>query len=86
MYIDKLDEIVDNKYNNKYYSTIKMKLVDVNSSTYIDFNKKKIIRKILNLKLVIMLEYGNIKTFLQNILSKVLLLKKLKILCRGPCY
>ena len=41
MYIDKLDEIVDNKYNNKYYSTIKMKLVDVNSSTYIDFNKKK---------------------------------------------
>ena len=39
MYIDKLDNIVD-KYNNTYYSTIKMKLAVVNSSTYIDFKKK----------------------------------------------
>ena len=37
-HIDKLDNIV-NKYNNKYCSTIKMKLVDVKSSAYIDFNK-----------------------------------------------
>ena len=36
IYIDKLDDIV-NKYNNRYYSTFKMKPVDVNSSTYIDF-------------------------------------------------
>ena len=36
VYIDKLDDIV-NKYNNTYHSTIKMKLVDVKSSTYIDF-------------------------------------------------
>ena len=36
VYIDKLDDIV-NKYNNIYHSTIKMKLVDVKSSTYIDF-------------------------------------------------
>ena len=39
MYIDKLDDIV-NKYNNTYYSTIKMKPVDVNSNTYIDLNKE----------------------------------------------
>ena len=36
VYIDKLDDIV-NKYNNTYHSTIKMKLVDVKSSTYLDF-------------------------------------------------
>ena len=39
MYIDKLDEIV-NKYHNTCHSTIKIKPVDVKSSTYIDFNKK----------------------------------------------
>ena len=39
VYLDKLDEIV-NKYNNTYHSTIKMKPVDVKSSTYIDFNKE----------------------------------------------
>ena len=36
LYIDKLYDIV-NKCNNKYYRTIKMKLVDLNSSTYINF-------------------------------------------------
>ena len=36
VYIDKLDETV-NEYNNTCYSTIKMNPVDVNSSTYIDF-------------------------------------------------
>ena len=39
MCINKLDNIV-NKYNNAYHSTIKMKPVDVKSSTYIDFDKK----------------------------------------------
>ena len=48
VYNDKLYGIV-NKCNNKYYSTIKIKPVDVKGSIY---NKK-----ILNLKLVIMLEY-----------------------------
>ena len=37
VYIDKLDII--NKYNNTCHSTIKMKPVDVKSSTYIDSNK-----------------------------------------------
>ena len=39
LYIDKLDDIV-NKYNNTHHSTIKMKPVDVKSSTYTDSNKK----------------------------------------------
>ena len=39
MYIDKLDDIV-NKYNNTYHSIIKIKLIDVRSSTYIYFDKK----------------------------------------------
>ena len=51
MYINKLDDIV-NKYNNTYHITIKMKPADIKPSIYIDFNKK-IIRKFLNLKLLI---------------------------------
>ena len=39
VYIDKLDNIVK-KYNNTYHRTIKMKIVDVKSSTYINFNKE----------------------------------------------
>ena len=39
MYIDKLDDIV-NEYNNTYHSTIKMNPVDVKSSTYIDSSKE----------------------------------------------
>ena len=62
-----------------------MKPADVRSSIYIDFNKK-VIRKILNLKLVIKEEYQNIKTFFQKVtlpqvLKNFLRLKKLKILC-----
>ena len=39
VYIDKLDDIA-NKYNNTYHRTIKMKPVDVKSSTYIDPSKE----------------------------------------------
>ena len=35
--IDKLADIV-NQCNNTYHSTIKMKIAEVKSSTYIDFN------------------------------------------------
>ena len=52
VYINKLDDIVG-EYNNTYHRTIKMKPVDVKNNTYIDFEKKLIV-KILNLKLVIM--------------------------------
>ena len=39
MSIDKLSDIV-NEYNNTYHSKIKMKPIDVKSSTYIDFDKE----------------------------------------------
>ena len=64
MYIDKLNDIV-NKYKNTYRRTIKIKPDDVKNNTYINFGEE-IILKILNLKLVIMLEYQNIKIFLLN--------------------
>ena len=63
VYIDNLNDIV-NKYNNTYHSTIKIKSIDVKSNTYIDPNKE-INKKILNLKLVILLDYQNIKILLQ---------------------
>ena len=34
MYINKLD-VIDKKYNHKYDSTIKMKLVNINASIYL---------------------------------------------------
>ena len=39
MYIDKLDD-KDNKYNNTYQSTIKMKLVDVKSNTFVNSRRE----------------------------------------------
>ena len=39
VYIDKLYDIV-NKYNNTYHETIKMKLFDVKSKTYINPSKE----------------------------------------------
>ena len=38
-HIDRLDDIV-NTYNNTYHRTIKMKPVDVKSSTYFNFNRE----------------------------------------------
>ena len=69
VYNDKLDDIVD-KYNtikikmNKY-NTIKMKPVIVKSSSYIDSSKENS-ENLLKLKLVILLEYQNIKIFFQK--------------------
>ena len=54
MYIDKLDDIVD-EYSNTYHRAIKMKPVEVKDNTLL---------KILDFKLVIMWEYQNTKTFL----------------------
>ena len=69
VYIDKLVDMV-NKYNNTYLSAIKIKSVDVKSSTHIDLNRENI-NKIVNLKLVIMQEYRNIKTCLQKVLFQI---------------
>ena len=69
LYTNELEDIV-NKYNNTYHSTDKMKPVDVKSSTYIDSSKEKM-KKILNLKLMILLKYQNIKISLQKITVQV---------------
>ena len=55
IYNNKLDDLV-NKYNNTDHNTIKMKSVDVKSSKYM-ISLKRIIKKILNLKLVTRQEY-----------------------------
>ena len=52
VYIDKLDDIVD-EYNNTYHTTIKMKPMMLKIIHTLMLVKKLII-KILNLKLVIM--------------------------------
>ena len=82
IYFDVLDEIV-NKYNNTIHRTIKMKPIEVVDDYYAEYNEIAN-KKILNLKLVTMLEFQNIKTFLlKDILQigqkKFLLLIKLKI-------
>ena len=61
VYFDVLDII--NKYNNTVHRTIKIKPLDVTSDSYAD-TMKILIKKILNLKLVIVSEYQNTKTFL----------------------
>ena len=62
IYIDKLDEVVS-EYSNTYHTTIKMNPVML-KIIQILFLKKKLMIKALNLKLVIMYEFQNIKTFL----------------------
>ena len=74
MYIDKSDDIV-NKYNNAFHSTIKMKPIDIKSSTYTDFNKK-IIRKMLNLKFVMTLRNILAKGYTPNWSEEVFVIKK----------
>ena len=56
---DELDYII-NKYNNTCHNTIKMKPVDI-KLTHILTLVKELITKILNLKLVILLGYQNVK-------------------------
>ena len=52
-----------NKYNNIYHRGIKMRPVDLKPSLYIKFDKEN---NKEDFKLVIMLEYQNLKTYLQK--------------------
>ena len=70
--IDKLDHIV-NECNNTYHRIIKMKPIEVKDIDSI----KEVNIKILNLKLVIMLEYQNTKTFLLKDILQISLKKLL---------
>ena len=77
------DVIVD-KYNNTVHRTIKIKPIDV-MGDYVEYNEIAH-KKVLNLKLMTMLEFQNIKTFLLKdtlqIGQKFLLIKS-KILFLG---
>ena len=57
-----LGDIV-NKYHNTVHTTIKIKSIDVTSNSYAEYNENSN-KKILNLKLVTMLEFQNTKAFL----------------------
>ena len=81
VYIDKLDEIV-NKYNNTYRSTIRMKPIDIKSSTYIDFgieNKDKDSKRTVG-EHVRIWKYNNVfaKYYTPNWSEKVFVIKKVK--------
>ena len=81
VYIDKLDNIV-NKYNNTYHRKIKMKPVDVKSSTDIDFDKENN-EKDPKFKVgedVEISKYKNIsaKDYVPNQSEKVFVIKKVK--------
>ena len=80
-YFDKLDDIV-NEYSNTYHRTIKMKSVDVKSSTYID-SSKEINNKDPKFKIgdiVRILSYKNIftKGCTPNWSEEVFVIKKVK--------
>ena len=68
VYFHVTDDIND-EYNT-FHKTIKMKPVDVKSNSYAEYNENSN-EKILNLKLVIMLEYQNTKTFLQKVILQI---------------
>ena len=81
VYFDELDDIF-NECNNTVHKTIKMKPLTLRVIVMLNTMKIKM-KKILNLNLVTMLEFQNIKTFLlKDILQigqkKFLLLIKLK--------
>ena len=83
IYFDMLVDIV-NKYNNTAHRTIKMKPIEMLRMIIMLNSMSVQIKKILNLKLVTMLEFQNIKTFLLKDIpqigqKKFLLLVKLKI-------
>ena len=86
VYIDKLDDIV-NKYNNTYHSTIKMKIVDVKPSTYIESSQETNYQdpKFKIGDIIGISKYKNIfvKSYVPIGLKKFLSLKKLKTLFRG---
>ena len=81
VYIDKLDDIED-KYNNTYHTTIKMKPIDVKDNTYINADKE-INNKDPKFKVgdhVRISKYKNIfaKGYMPNWSEEVFFIKKVK--------
>ena len=89
MYIDKLNDIV-NEYNNKYHRNIKMKLVNITSSAYIDFIAKKNKNKDIKFKVgddIRISKYESIfaKGYTSNLSEEVFVIKKVKNTVVGIC-
>ena len=81
VYIDKLDEIVD-EYNNTYHTTIKMKPIDVKDNKYMS-TSKEVNNKDPKLKVgnhVRISKYKNIfaKGYVRNWSEEVFIIKKVK--------
>ena len=81
MYIDRLEDRM-NKYNSTYHRAIKIKPVDVNPITYIDFDEKND-KEVPRLKVsdnVRMSKYMNIfaKGYVPNLSEEVFVIKKVK--------
>ena len=81
VYIDKLDDIV-REYNNTYYTSIKMKPVDVKDNTYIDV-KKEINNKNPKFKVVDHVrisKYKNVfaKGYIPNWSEEIFFIKKIR--------
>ena len=81
VHINELDVIV-NKYNNTYYSTIKMMTVDVKSSTYIEFgiknNDKYLKCKVGDHVTILKCENNFAKGYVRNGSEEVFMIKKVK--------
>ena len=69
VFIDKLGDIV-NKYKNTYHITIKIKPVDVKTSTYVDFDKKNN-KGGPKFKVGDHVRMSKIKTFLQKVTCQI---------------
>ena len=86
MYIGKLDDIVK-KLNNTYHSTIKMKPVDVKSSTYND-SSKEINNKDHKFRISDFVRISKCKNifakgYVPNWFEEVFVITKIKNTCRG---
>ena len=86
VYFNVLNDIVD-EYNNTYHKTIK-KSQEMLEMILLLNKMKNLMKKIQNLKWVIMLGFQSTKIFLLKVINQIgvkkfLLLKKYKILCLG---
>ena len=90
MYIDKPSDIV-NKYNNTYHSTIKMKPVDVTSSTFIEFREifldiSKALEKVWHEGLIFKLKAYGIDNDLLKLLINYLEYRKQRVVLNGQAF
>ena len=89
VYIHKLDDIV-NKYSNTYQSTIKMKPVDVKSSTYVnsskEINNKNRKFKVVNNVRISKYKNAFAKGYTSNLSEEVFLIEKVKSNVPWTCY